>query len=108
MIWVVLYDFVQPRVNVSLFGFPELITVHVSCFICSHSHDDQFVVLVLVHGLSVFCVINFLISLSYEVYLYLMLLLSWSPLQLVKLPRIPNVNDILEFYRDYRGKKDDV
>uniref|UniRef100_A0A7C9A685 Uncharacterized protein n=1 Tax=Opuntia streptacantha TaxID=393608 RepID=A0A7C9A685_OPUST len=28
--------------------------------------------------------------------------------KLVKLPRIPNVNDILEFYRDYRGKKDDV
>lgn len=28
--------------------------------------------------------------------------------KLVKLPRIPNVDDILEFYRDYRGKKDDV
>lgn len=28
--------------------------------------------------------------------------------KLVKLPRIPNVNDILEKYRDHRGKKDDL
>ena len=55
----------------SQFGFPELITVHVDYFIGSHPNDPNFLVLVLVHGLSMI-----LISLRDEVYLYFMLLLS--------------------------------